>query len=536
MYKFLYVIILFTSQALSAQSDCQDAIIVCGSNNYTGLTAEGIGSIQELDSLTNPCRSRENNSIWFKILIKDGGTLGLMLTPESSNLVVDFDFWIYGPNASCSNLGSAIRCSTTNPLAAFLDTNITGMVDTETDFFEGPAEDGTAFINWMDVQDDEIYYLIIDRPVGVANFDLTWTGTATFHDTPYFDNADNISLDLRQCDDDSVDDKTTIFDLSTHATMLIGNQTDVVLSYHHNLNDVTNNINAEPNATLYINTAIQETIYMRLTNPDTGCFAVETFDIEVVSVLDTGEPDDLYLCDLHENGYQMFSLFLNTDLIKDGNPDRSVVYYGSQQNAENETGPLGLVHQNTVPYLTETIWARMENTHGCFGYGLTSFTITTIPLPEVNYTLDVIDFTAGGNSVFINIQNQPNFEYSLDGMLYTDNPYFTNLEPGLYTIFIRSKDNCRTVTEDILILNYPKFFTPNGDGINEFWTLPYLFMQPDASIEIYDRYGKLITGFKGSNEGWDGTYNGHALPSTDYWFKLELKNERIIKGHFALIR
>src|SRR5690606_6233875 len=141
-----------------------------GDMSYRNLDATGIGDIQEIG--TNACNSQENNSLWLKIQIKDAGTLGFILTPDSSDLVVDFDFWMFGPDVECGELGTAIRCSTTNPLNAQLDYNTTGMNDTETDISEGPGADGNAFINWIEVEDDEIYFLIIDRPHGSSDFSI----------------------------------------------------------------------------------------------------------------------------------------------------------------------------------------------------------------------------------------------------------------------------------------------------------------------------------------------------------------------------
>jgi len=43
-------------------------------------------------SQINSCGSQENNSIWLKVTIQTGGTLGFILTPENHALVVDFDF------------------------------------------------------------------------------------------------------------------------------------------------------------------------------------------------------------------------------------------------------------------------------------------------------------------------------------------------------------------------------------------------------------------------------------------------------------
>ncbi|MES2485825.1 MAG: hypothetical protein V4581_07745, partial [Bacteroidota bacterium] len=110
----------------SAQNDCPDAIMVCGSADFIDLSAEGPGNILEITT-GNACSSGENNTIWLEILIKDGGTLGFVITPPTSDLVIDFDFWMFGPDVPCNALGTAIRCSTTNPLQAGLTYNTTGM-------------------------------------------------------------------------------------------------------------------------------------------------------------------------------------------------------------------------------------------------------------------------------------------------------------------------------------------------------------------------------------------------------------------------
>ena len=92
------------------------------------------------------------------------------------------------------------------------------------------------------------------------------------------------------------------------------------------------------------------------------------------------------------------------------------------------------------------------------------------------------------------------------------------------------------------VIGYPHFFTPNGDGINDTWNVWDLSDdQPNAEILIFDRYGKLIKQIIPGGNGWNGTYNGHELPSTDYWFTNRFKDgpnleERIFKSHFSLKR
>jgi gliding motility-associated-like protein len=62
-------------------------------------------------------------------------------------------------------------------------------------------------------------------------------------------------------------------------------------------------------------------------------------------------------------------------------------------------------------------------------------------------------------------------------------------------------------------------------------------MYPDAEIEIYDRYGKLLIRYHGSDLGWDGTYRGIPQPSTDYWYIINIGElDKRAVGHFTLKR
>ncbi|MFA5556434.1 MAG: T9SS type B sorting domain-containing protein, partial [Flavobacteriaceae bacterium] len=63
--------------------------------------------------------------------------------------------------------------------------------------------------------------------------------------------------------------------------------------------------------------------------------------------------------------------------------------------------------------------------------------------------------------------------------------------------------------------------------------------QHNAEIYIFDRYGKLLKQLNPLGAGWDGTFNGQPLPSTDYWFKVmytENKTRKEFKAHFSLKR
>ncbi|MGK4569084.1 T9SS type B sorting domain-containing protein [Flavobacterium sp. 3HN19-14] len=83
---------------------------------------------------------------------------------------------------------------------------------------------------------------------------------------------------------------------------------------------------------------------------------------------------------------------------------------------------------------------------------------------------------------------------------------------------------------------YPMFFTPNGDGVNDNWKIKFSNLEPGLDVAIFDRYGKFIKQLYANGQGWDGTYNGHDEPSTDYWFVVKRPSGKEYRGHFALKR
>jgi gliding motility-associated-like protein len=534
----LIMLLLFGISPLLAQSDCSNPIVVCGNAGYTGLTATGGGDDpNELTFANNDCQGQEFNTIWLKIPISGSGTLGFVLTPSNPDINIDFDFYIFGPTATCGNLGHAIRCSTTNPQLANGPNNLTGMNDLETDISEGPGPDGSSFVQSLTVLAGEVYYLVIDRPEDIdgnsinSDFSIQWTGTASFFEAPVFNNPQAMAFDIVKCDNDAVDDQITEFDLTANEAMILNNQPNVTASYHTNINDVTTGENPIANPAAYTNETNPQIIYMRLTKADTECFATTDFKIEVTNPVVAGNPNDLELCDLKETGKQKFDLASNDALIRNGNTTASVRYYASQANAQQEINPLPSIYETA----TATIWARLENTQGCQGHDITSFTVTVTPLPDIIYTLDIRDLTEEDNSITVVMPDAGDYEFALDNDTFSNNPFFPGLTTGAHTVHIRAKSGCKTVSEEVILLNYPKFFTPNGDNENEVWRIPYMNLEPQAEVTIFDRYGKIITGFKGS-EGWDGTFNDNKLPATDYWFVLQLDKGRIIRGHFSMIR
>jgi gliding motility-associated-like protein len=84
-------------------------------------------------------------------------------------------------------------------------------------------------------------------------------------------------------------------------------------------------------------------------------------------------------------------------------------------------------------------------------------------------------------------------------------------------------------------LPYPKFFTPNNDTFNDYWTIDFAYLAPNTGIKIFDRYGKFIKELF-NNGTWDGNYLGQEQPASDYWFTVTRLNGTEFRGHFSLKR
>ncbi|WP_411031438.1 T9SS type B sorting domain-containing protein [Spongiimicrobium sp. 3-5] len=150
----------------------------------------------------------------------------------------------------------------------------------------------------------------------------------------------------------------------------------------------------------------------------------------------------------------------------------------------------------------------------------------------------LIEDISDNNTIQIEVAGDGIYEFSIDGETYQDDNFFDDVLPGFITVFVRDKNGCGITEELISVIGYPKFFTPNGDGINDSWQIigADASFQSDSSISIFDRYGKLLTNLNPQSPGWNGMVDNRALPSADYWFKVVLEDGREFRGHFSLKR
>ena len=242
-------------------------------------------------------------------------------------------------------------------------------------------------------------------------------------------------------------------------------------------------------------------------------------------------------CDDDQDGIFGFDIStLETDILQ-GQSNIDLTYF---DDLGNQLSPL------PNPFFvnkTKTIIVKMTNNPSlasdgpCYYEEKITFIVDELPKKFVILITDMTDV----NTITVNVNESGNYEYSLDepSGYFQDSNFFTDVPAGIHTVYINDKNGCGFVSKTIAVVGAPKFFTPNGDGYNDYWNVQGVnaSFNTKSIIYIFDRYGKLLKQWvPASNESWDGTSNGAPLPADDYWYTLKLEDGRETKGNFSLKR
>ena len=169
---------------------------------------------------------------------------------------------------------------------------------------------------------------------------------------------------------------------------------------------------------------------------------------------------------------------------------------------------------------------EVEVTDGCFTEIIT-FNVTLVETPIIE------SIVSDGSSIIINLYEAGEYLYSLDGIDYQFSNVFSYAPSGLYTIYTKSNACEVVVTSQHFHFFIQKFITPNEDGKNDFFVLNIEQFFTSTEVYIYNRYGKLLFSAINRNVGWNGTFNGKKLPTSDYWYRIVLDGNEFV-GHFTL--
>lgn len=150
-----------------------------------------------------------------------------------------------------------------------------------------------------------------------------------------------------------------------------------------------------------------------------------------------------------------------------------------------------------------------------------------------------VDLNYNNNTIFVEVSGSSIYEFSTDNINFygnSNNHTFYHIPSGSQTIYVRDVDQCEeSISETLKLIGYPKFFTPNNDGVNDFWKVKGAEENTFKSFRIYNRYGKhIVTLNERNGYSWNGRINGIKLQSDTYWYKLEFNDGNVKTGYFTL--
>jgi gliding motility-associated-like protein len=329
--------------------------------------------------------------------------------------------------------------------------------------------------------------------------------------------------DLEACDGDVIDGFAS-FNLSFIEASIqdqIPNESSI--SYYETEEDAYSESNPLPNNYENIN-AYTQPIFVKIKN-NNQCFSISTANLVVLYTPVLEADETLFYCtNTYPETITLFGGVLN-DLPNN-------YYYEWLFNGV----PTGVNTTFNNINETGTYTVIVTDPNGCSS----SRTITVNASSTAIIESISIEGIAPNNTVTINSSGAGVYEFAIDdpNSSYQNDATFFNLSEGFHTIYIRDINGCGTTEETISVLGFPKFFTPNNDGDNDTWRVIGTNTQFNAieSVQIFNRYGKLITTQTTLSGGWNGTFNGNKLPSDDYWFIAKFLDGKIYTGHFALRR
>ena len=470
-----------------------------------------------------------NQTIWVRIdsdidnsCVGLGAYVNLIVNPlPELNTPVDPYFCVNAPNSLTVDLASEFDAYILNTQSS---SNFTVTYYTTQTDAENSISAITTVTNSSTSQ--TVFYKIVNNSTNCNDIDQF---EINFIEIP---NANPISI-FEICDTNN--DGLFPFDTSALEAQVLGTQTGMSIAYYDAFGDPLMDANNSLITSPFPNTFFTHSQTITAVVFNGFCDDAEV-DIEFLVNPNTRfVVDDVVICDGDSEWIQLDlenpSESYNFQWVL---PDNSIV---------NTTEPELLVNQ------IGTYSVSSFNSNGSCEF-TQNFDVFASEGPTIN--LDNITTVEGtsNNSILIDeaALGSANYQFKLvdeNGVViagYQDQGFFGQLTGGFYTLFVRDELQCEEVSITVPILYILNFFTPNNDGFNDVWQIKgafagdYIF----SKISIFDRYGKLLKNMTINQNFWDGTYNGIQMPSSDYWYSIEMQKSDgsvfVRQGHFTLRR
>ncbi|MFA9188315.1 T9SS type B sorting domain-containing protein [Flavobacterium sp. FBOR7N2.3] len=388
------------------------------------------------------------------------------------------------------------------------------------------ANNGTTI--WIRVENENACFSVAQINLVVATTQIP----ANFN--ILFENCDDF-IDAANNDYDGI----SAFDFSNAQNTILAllplPTNNYSVKYYETQTDALSETNEIINTTSYRNTLSpnEQKIWVRVDNDsDNSCFGIgEHITLRVNPKpnidINSNHLADVYVCE----NLADFYVTLDSGIL-DAIPTTDYTYVWSKDNQ--------VIIDQTNATLEVNI-AGMYSVMVTSQYGCSRTRTITVTSSDIAQITNIeVNELSNKNTILIVVEGIGNYEYSLDDPngSYQDANLLENVPAGIHEIYVRDKNGCGIANESIAILGAPKYFTPNNDGFNDYWNIKGINTNFNSKtvIRIFDRYGKFLKDINPQGKGWDGTFNGHPLPSDDYWYTAKLENGKEIKGHFSLKR
>ena len=458
----------------------------------------------------------------FDLEINQTGHYEVYIDPNNGDCAIEGEAYvIFNPNPIAYN-HTILQCDedgvldgltlfNLNEANAILTGSVNGL---STKFYTDAARTieikGESYNNISNPQ--TIYVEVINDNTNCFNYSELTLGVSV---------TNSSDTELIACDDDGNEDGVFNFNLTDADSSIInGLPLGLNISYFETYDDALLEINNLGDS-FYNTTPYSQTIYARVENAN-NCYGISEVLLTVNELpnIET-ESLDYYCLNFHPT-----PITLNAGVLHDS-PSNYIYNWSTGEN----TYQIDINEPGTYTVL-------VTNSNGCSKQRTVIVEASNIATFE---NIEVID-AAKNNIISVLVSGEGQYEYALLNENGIQTPFqtshiFENVYPGIYTVIVSDSENdCGEATHTVSVIGYPKFFTPNNDGVHDTWQVLGVSgtFQPNTSIFIFNRFGKLLKQLNPLGAGWDGVFNGKKLPVDDYWFMITLQDGRVLKDHFSL--
>ncbi len=346
-------------------------------------------------------------------------------------------------------------------------------------------------------------------------------------------NSDMVPIDYTLCDNVGGNDGFAQFDLTTLDLSVLDGQNPVNfgVTYYASMTDA--NLGINPLSTSYQNMTNPQTIFARVddnSTPSSICFAI-TDALLQVELLPMFDLEDEYILCTNSNGTEVIGPPILETGLSSANYTFEWRLDGTVISGETGTSLIPIQGGTYSVIVTDnsTLCQSSDNAE----------VIESAP-PIVTASVNTEAF-AQNAIVQATATGFGEYEFSLDFGSWQDSGTFENVTGGEHTVTARDKIGCGLTSISVMVIDYPLYFTPNGDSFNDTWNIKGMGYLSNAVVYIYDRFGKLLKQISPTGDGWNGTFNGALMPSSDYWFtvvyeELGSGEQKEFRSHFSLKR